>query len=113
MAGFAVACLCQLLNLYSHILLRNLRADGSKGYKIPRGFGFNFVTCANYMWEILGWLFFNVATQTLTGYIFMAVGALQMAVWAKAKHQRLKKTFDGKEGRERYPRRWILLPPFF
>lgn len=22
-------------------------------------------------------------------------------------------TFDGREGREKYPRRWIMLPPFF
>lgn len=22
-------------------------------------------------------------------------------------------TFDGKEGREKYPRRWVMLPPFF
>lgn len=41
------------------------------------------------------------------------VGAAQMAVWAAAKHARLRKVFDGKDGRERYPRRWILLPPFF
>lgn len=22
-------------------------------------------------------------------------------------------TFDGRDGREKYPRRWIMLPPFF
>jgi very-long-chain enoyl-CoA reductase len=36
-----------------------------------------------------------------------------MALWAKAKHARLRKTFDGLEGRERYPKRYIMLPPFF
>lgn len=25
----------------------------------------------------------------------------------------LPQTFDGLEGREKYPRRWIMLPPFF
>ena len=34
-------------------------------------------------------------------------------IWAAAKHRRLRKTFDGKEGREKYPRRWIILPPFY
>ena len=77
-------------------MLARLRSDGSKEYKIPRGFGFNFCTSANYMWEILGWLSFNVATQTLMGYVFMVCGAAQMAVWAKAKHSRLRKIFDGK-----------------
>lgn len=41
------------------------------------------------------------------------IGAAQMAVWAKAKHERLRRVFDGKDGREKYPRRWILLPPFY
>lgn len=45
--------------------------------------------------------------------LLQCVGALQMAVWAKAKHARLRKVFDGKDGREKYPRRWILMPPFF
>ena len=47
------------------------------------------------------------------GVIFMSVGALQMSIWATAKHNRLRKQFDGKEGREKYPRRWILMPPFY
>ena len=45
--------------------------------------------------------------------LFTAAGAYQMAVWAAQKHRRLQKSFDGKEGRERYPKRWIMLPPFF
>jgi len=28
------------------------------------------------------------------------------------KHKRLRNIFDGKDGREKYPRRWIVLPPF-
>mmetsp|Transcript_3273 Transcript_3273/g.8093 ORF Transcript_3273/g.8093 Transcript_3273/m.8093 type:complete len:311 (-) Transcript_3273:895-1827(-) len=107
------ALLCQLGNLYSHILLTNLRKPGETAYKIPRGFLFNFITCPNYTCEILGWFFFNVATQSLMGYMFMMAGAYQMALWAIAKHKRLRKTFDGKDGREKYPRRFIMLPPFF
>ena len=113
--AFSAALVCQALNLYSHVVLSRLRSDGSKAYKIPRSFlaGFNFVTCANYMWEILGWACFNVATQSLFGIVFMLCGAAQMSAWAAAKHARLRKTFDGKEGREKYPRRWRLLPPFY
>jgi len=114
-AAFALACVCQLLNAHAHLVLSRLRADGSKAYKIPRGFlsGFDFVTCANYMWEISGWFWFNVATQSLMGVVFMLCGTLQMMVWANAKHARLRKTFDGKEGRAKYPRRWKMLPPLF
>nr|AFK33747.1 unknown [Medicago truncatula] len=35
-----------------------------------------------------------------------------MTKWVFAKHRRLKKLFDGKEGRPRYPRRGVILPPF-
>lgn len=36
-AGFAAALACQALNAGSHVVLARLRADGSKGYKIPHG----------------------------------------------------------------------------
>jgi very-long-chain enoyl-CoA reductase len=111
--GFAFGVLCQISNFYCHILLRKLRRpDGNGGYQIPRGFLFNIVTCANYTTEIYQWLGFNIATQTIAGYVFLVVAALIMTNWALAKHRRLKKLFDGKEGRPKYPRRWVILPPF-
>jgi len=114
-ACFVAALCCQALNAYSHLVLAGLRKGGSKEYKIPYSLlaGFNFVTCANYMWEILGWACFNGATQSLIGVTFMLAGAAQMADWANKKHARLRKTFDGKEGRPKYPRRWKMLPPLF
>jgi len=110
---FACAALCQLSNLYCHLLLSGLRKPGDKGYSIPRGFLFDYITCANYSAEIWGWLLFSVGTSTAAAALFCAAGAYQMAVWAKAKHRRLQKIFDAKDGRERYPKRWIMLPPFF
>uniref|UniRef100_A0A0E0FG92 3-oxo-5-alpha-steroid 4-dehydrogenase C-terminal domain-containing protein n=1 Tax=Oryza nivara TaxID=4536 RepID=A0A0E0FG92_ORYNI len=114
--GFGFGILCQIANFYCHILLRNLRSpSGNGGYQIPRGFLFNIVTCANYTTEIYQWLGFNIATQTVAGYIFLVVAASIMTNWALGKHRRLKKAstlFDGKEGRPKYPRRWVILPPF-
>ncbi|VAH56858.1 unnamed protein product [Triticum turgidum subsp. durum] len=97
--GFGIGVVCQIANFYCHILLRNLRSPtGSGGYQIPRGFLFNIVTCANYTTEIYQWLGFNIATQTVAGYVFLAVAAAIL--------------FDGKDGRPKYPRRWVILPPF-
>ncbi|MCD7460316.1 hypothetical protein HAX54_043286 [Datura stramonium] len=111
--GFGFGIVCQVANFYCHLLLRNLRSpSGNGGYQIPRGFLFNIVTCANYTTEIYQWLGFNIATQTVAGYIFMVVAASIMTNWALGKHRRLKKLFDGKEGRPKYPRRWVILPPF-
>jgi len=110
-AAILIALMMQAGNFTSHIILTNLRKSG-KGYLIPRGFAFNFVTCANYTFEIYGWFFFNVATQSVMGVLFMCAGALQMIQWALAKHKRLRTLFDGKDGKEKYPRRWVILPPF-
>lgn len=111
--ALAAAMLCQFANFRCHVILANLRPAGSKGYVIPRGFLFNFISCPNYTAEILGWVCFTVATQTAAAGLFTLVGAAQMAQWAIGKHARLRKTFDGREGREKYPRRWVMLPPFF
>lgn len=111
--GFGFGLICQVANFYSHIQLRNLRGPGGEGgYVIPKGFLFNIVTCANYTTEIYQWLGFNIATQTVSGYVFLFVAAYIMTNWALAKHRRLKKLFDGKDGRPKYPRRWVILPPF-
>eukprot|EP01024_Parvocaulis_polyphysoides_P033606 TRINITY_DN29859_c0_g1_i4.p3 TRINITY_DN29859_c0_g1~~TRINITY_DN29859_c0_g1_i4.p3 ORF type:complete len:117 (+),score=2.82 TRINITY_DN29859_c0_g1_i4:87-437(+) len=108
-----LALVCQLSNFYCHVILKGLRGDGSKGYKIPRGFLFDYVTCANYTVEIYGWILFGIATQTLAVFIFVFCGTYIMTQWATAKHKRLKTLFDGKDGKEKYPRRWIILPPFY
>ena len=113
MAGFAFSAVMQLSNLRCHIILANLRKDGAKGYVIPTGFLFNYVTCANYATEIYQWLGFNIATQSVMGYTFMCCGAAQMMQWAIAKHKRLRQLFDGKDGKPKFRRPFILLPPFF
>jgi len=90
--GFGFGILCQVSNFYCHIILKNLRSPGGEGgYQIPKGFLFNIVTCANYTTEIYQWLGFNIATQTVAGYVFLVVATFIMTNWAFAKHRRLKK----------------------
>eukprot|EP00775_Hariotina_reticulata_P013395 gene13395-13523_t len=108
---FALALVAQVSNLRCHQILSNLRKPGERGYKIPKGFLFNYITCANYTAEIWGWILFTIGTQTVAAGLFTAAGAFQMAEWARGKHRRLVKLFDGKEGRDKYPRRWVMFPP--
>jgi very-long-chain enoyl-CoA reductase len=110
-ASSRACCSVQLGNLISHLHLAALRRNTKEGYSIPRGFLFNYVTCANYTFEIWGWLLFTAATRSLPAAIFGACGAAQMVQWALSKHRRLTKLFDGKDGRDKYPRRWVILPP--
>lgn len=74
-----------------HIILANLRKPGEKAYKIPTGFLFDYITCANYTAEIWGWILFTIGTRTLASAFFTAAGAFQMAEWARGKHRRLQK----------------------
>ncbi|KAH7434618.1 hypothetical protein KP509_06G026200 [Ceratopteris richardii] len=81
--GFGLGIICQLANFYYHIILKNLRdPKGQGGYQIPRGFLFNYITCANYTTEIYQGLGFNIATQTVAGYSFLVVVAYIMLDWA-------------------------------
>ena len=74
-----------------HLIQANLRPAGSKEYVIPKGFLFDYVTCANYTAEIAAWLCFALGTQTLAAFFFAAAGTCQMVPWAIRKHKRLRK----------------------
>ncbi|CAI9774910.1 unnamed protein product [Fraxinus pennsylvanica] len=70
-----------------------------------------FRNCA-YYWSFGAFIAYYVNhplyTPTVAGYVFMVVAASIMTNWALARHRRLKKLFDGKEGRPRYPRQWCM-----
>jgi len=100
---FASFLLCEIGNLITHIMLRNLRNTSSER-SIPRGFLFEYVSVPNYTFEIWAWLAFAIMTQTLTAYLFMILGAFQMIVWAQQKHKTYLKDLN-------YPRnRKIIFP---
>lgn len=105
-----VWCGVQIGNMAAHLSLANLRKK-SAGYSIPRGGLFNYVTCANYTYEIWAWMLFAVGTQSLPAALFCLAGAVQMVQWALAKHKRLRQLFDGQGGREKFRRAWVVLPP--
>jgi 3-oxo-5-alpha-steroid 4-dehydrogenase 1 len=64
------------LNKHSDRILRNLRKPGESGYKTPRGGLFRWVSCPNYLGEIIEWTGWAVATWSLAG--------LSFAVWTAA-----------------------------
>ena len=95
----------ELGNLYCHLILRWLRPAGSKVRGIPRGFLFEYVTCANYTCELAAWLVFCLFVSTLTAWVFLLVSGAQIAQWSVKKHVALRKEFGDK-----VPRRKILIP---
>eukprot|EP00020_Sapocribrum_chincoteaguense_P010713 CAMPEP_0170730564 /NCGR_PEP_ID=MMETSP0437-20130122/598_1 /TAXON_ID=0 /ORGANISM="Sexangularia sp." /LENGTH=243 /DNA_ID=CAMNT_0011068767 /DNA_START=1 /DNA_END=732 /DNA_ORIENTATION=+ len=59
--GATVWAVGLLSNWHCDSLLRSLRADGSTGYKIPRGGLFTYVSCGNLASESLEWLGYALA----------------------------------------------------
>ncbi|KAJ1814514.1 3-oxo-5a-steroid 4- dehydrogenase, partial [Coemansia sp. RSA 2599] len=45
----------ELSNLMTHITLRNLRPPGTRVRRIPYGYGFDIVSCPNYLFESIAW----------------------------------------------------------
>ena len=65
-----------VLNQHSDRVLIGLRADGETGYKIPHGGGYRFVSCPNYLGEMVEWGGWALACWNL--------GALAFFVWTVA-----------------------------
>ncbi len=92
--GFAgVFTLWEFLNLMTHITLRNLRPPGSTERRIPHGWGFDQVSCANYLWECLAWITFAIMSKTAGAWFFVFVSVGQMVSWAVKKHKRYRQDF--------------------
>jgi very-long-chain enoyl-CoA reductase len=102
----------EVLNGITHLILRDLRKPGSKERGIPKGFGFDQVSCANYFWEICAWTSFAVLSNTATSYVFLAASVATLIKWARERHYRYKAEFDGKDGRPLYPKERKALIPF-
>jgi hypothetical protein len=75
------------INLHSDHVLRNLRKDGESGYKVPVGGLFGYVSCANYLGEILEWTGWAVATWSLSGLCFAVWTFANLAPRALAYHE--------------------------
>ena len=75
------------INYHSDHILRNLRKPGEKGYKIPRGGFFRFVTSPNYMGELIEWTGWAIATWSLPGLAFALWTAANLVPRAVQHHR--------------------------
>lgn len=95
-AGLAVYIFGELANLNSHLILRSLRSPGGTERGVPKGLGFNWVTCPNYLFEALAWVGVLMVSRDWTAALFLAVSGGQMALWAKKKERRYRKEGGGR-----------------
>jgi len=60
-----------VIHVHSDHTLRRLRHDRGPGYHMPEGGLFRFVSCPNYLGEMLQWTGFAVALNALAGWTFV------------------------------------------
>lgn len=70
-AGALVFIAGFLINQYHDQLLISLRKGKTIGYQIPFGGLFRFVSCPNYLGEIISWLGFFIVTLSLPALAFL------------------------------------------
>lgn len=92
-AGAALFLGGMLLNKASDRTLRNLRAPGETGYKIPRGGAYRWVSCPNYLGEIVEWLGWALASWSPAGLAFAAYTAANLVPRALANHRWYRERF--------------------
>ena len=59
-----------ILNFKADHILISLRKTGEKGYSIPIGWPFRFVSCPNYLGEIIEWMGFAIMAWNLPALSF-------------------------------------------
>lgn len=81
------------INRRADAILRDLRRPGETGYKIPRGFLYDRISCPNYFGEILEWTGWAIASWSLAGLSFAVFTAANLVPRAFANHKWYKEKF--------------------
>ncbi|KAF2173261.1 hypothetical protein M409DRAFT_49731 [Zasmidium cellare ATCC 36951] len=100
--GLALYIFGEIANLNTHLVLRGLRSPGGTERGVPQGFGFDWVTCPNYLFEIVAWIGITIITRSWTTVVFLVIAGGQMALWAKKKEYRYRKELGAKYSKKRF-----------
>lgn len=95
-----------LINFKADTMLFSLRKPGESGYEIPRGWLYEYVSCPNYLGEILEWCGWAIATWSLAGFGFALYTAANIGPRALANHRWYRTKFED------YPAERKALIPF-
>ena len=94
---FALGLLCFLggwaINQHADFILFRLRQPGDSDYKIPHGGLYRWVSCPNYLGEILEWAGWALATWSLAGSAFAVFTLANLLPRALANHGWYKTQF--------------------
>lgn len=104
--GFAIFILGIYINWKADHHLIHLRKPGEKGYVIPRGWLFNYVSCPNLLGEMVEWLGYALLTWSLPGLVFFLWTCANLIPRAQAHHRWYREHFPD------YPEERKVFLPF-
>jgi steroid 5-alpha-reductase/3-oxo-5-alpha-steroid 4-dehydrogenase 1 len=87
-------------------MLFALRKPGETEYKIPRGWLYEYVSCPNYLGEMLEWCGWAIATWSLAGFGFAIYTIANIGPRAMANHHWYRENFPD------YPQRRKAVIPY-
>ncbi len=91
--GTLIFVLGFIINRDSDLILRSLRQPGESGYSIANRGLFRWVSCPNYLGEILIWTGWAMATWSLAGLSFAVWTAANLVPRARAHHRWYRAVF--------------------
>lgn len=106
LAGAALFLVGWTINQQSDGILLRLRRPGEGDYRIPRGGLFRWVSCPNYLGEIVAWLGWALASWSLAGLAFAVFTMANLVPRALANHRWYRERFPD------YPAGRRALVPF-
>ncbi|XP_059306935.1 steroid 5-alpha-reductase DET2 [Lycium ferocissimum] len=104
--GLAVFASGMVMNVWADKVLVGLKSEGG-GYKIPKGGLFEYVSCPNYLGEIVEWLGWALMTWSWAGFGFFLYTFANLVPRARFNHEWYLQKFG-----EDYPRKRKAVIPF-
>ncbi|MGC9467474.1 MAG: DUF1295 domain-containing protein [Anaerolineae bacterium] len=104
-AGLTLFVAGYIINRWADGALRALRKPGETGYRIPYGGLFRWISCPNYLGEIIEWFGWALATWSLPGLAFAVWTFANLAPRARSHHAWYHKNFP-----DYPPERKALIP---
>ena len=93
-------------NMRADQVLRSLRQPGDSGYQVPHGGMYRWISCPNYLCELLEWVGWAILTWSSAGVVFAIYTAANLVPRAMAHHNWYQEQFSA------YPKARKALVPF-
>ncbi|NRB38217.1 MAG: DUF1295 domain-containing protein [Pseudomonadales bacterium] len=96
-----------VINIHSDNILINLRAPGDTDYKIPKGGMYKYISCPNYLGEIIEWVGFAIMSWSLMGAVYAIWVAVPLIAQSLETHKWYIEKF-----KDEYPNNRKAIMPF-